>query len=109
MTLNTLQRFQPMMNFIADRHFTYIIAQADGHKEQLQSYYKLTEEDLEDITKEWSIDLLIPANLADISDIDSPKDTHKDQTTPGTSRQNKTKEVQNLISTLGKTPSVSPD
>jgi hypothetical protein len=56
-------------------------------KSKLQSYYKLTEEDLEEITKEWSADLLIPANPAEISDIDSPEDTHKEQNTPGTSRR----------------------
>jgi hypothetical protein len=60
MTLNTLQRFRPLMKFCADRHFIYLTARADEHKEQLQSYYKLTEEDLEEITKDWSTDLLIP-------------------------------------------------
>jgi hypothetical protein len=97
------------MKFSTDRHFTYITAWSDGHKEQLQSYYNLTEEDLEDITKEWFVDLLIPANPIEISDIDSPEDTHKEQTTPGTKRQKKTEQVQNLSSTLGKTPSVSHD
>jgi hypothetical protein len=62
MTPNTLHRFRPLMKFSADRHFIYIIACADEHKEQLQSYYKLIEEDLEEITKEWSIDLLVSAD-----------------------------------------------
>jgi hypothetical protein len=33
----------------------------DEHKEELQSYCKLTEEDLEEITKDWFAELLIPA------------------------------------------------
>jgi hypothetical protein len=72
------------MKFNADRHFIYITARADEHQEQLQSYYNLTEEDLEEITKERSIDLLIPAKPIEISDIDSPEDTHREQNTPGT-------------------------
>jgi hypothetical protein len=43
MTLNTLQRFQPLMKLCADRHFIYITVRSDEHKEQLQSYYKLIE------------------------------------------------------------------
>jgi hypothetical protein len=104
MTPNTLQRFQTLKNFNVDRHFIYITVRVDEHKEQLQSYYKLTEEDLEEITKEWSADLLIPTNLAEIYDLYNPEDTHKEHNTP-----KKTKEVQNLRSTLGKTASVSPD
>jgi hypothetical protein len=100
MTSNTLQRFRPLMKFNTDRHFTYITTREDEHKEQLQSYYKLTEEELEEITKEWSVDLLIPTNLTDIYDIDSPEDIDKEHNTPGTSRQKKTEEVQNLKTTL---------
>jgi hypothetical protein len=64
---------------------------------------------LEEITKEWFVDLLIPTNLIEISDIDSMEDTHKEQNTPETSRQKKTEEVQNLRSTLVKNASMSPD
>ena len=78
------------MKFSADRHFTYITTRADEHKEQLQSYYKLTVEDLEEITKEWSTDILIPTNPIEISDLNSPEDTHKEQNTP-----KKNEEVQN--------------
>jgi hypothetical protein len=49
---NTLHRFRPFVKFHADKHFIYITAHGDKHKEVLQSYYKLTEEDLEEITKE---------------------------------------------------------
>jgi hypothetical protein len=86
MTPNTLQSFRPLMNFSTDRHFIYITAWADEHKEKLQTYYKLIEEDLGEITKEWSIDLLIPANPAEISDNDSPEDTHKEKNIPRTGR-----------------------
>jgi hypothetical protein len=106
MTLNTLHRFRPLMKFNADRHFIYITARVDGHKKQLQSYYKLTEEDLEEITKEWSVDLLIPADPVEISDIDSPETA---QDTPGPSKTKKTEEVQDLDSTSVKTASISPE
>jgi hypothetical protein len=62
-TLNTLHKFRPLMKFNADCHFIYITVRADEHKKQLQSYYKLTEEDLEEITKDWSADLLISQTL----------------------------------------------
>jgi hypothetical protein len=77
MTSNTLQRFQPLMNFCTDQHFIYITAQADEHKEQLQLYYKLTEEDLEEITKNWSAYLLIPTDPIEMYDPNNPKTTHK--------------------------------
>ena len=60
------------MKFNTDQHFIYITTRAEKHKKQLQSYYKPTEEDLEEITKDWLADLLIPENPTEISDIDSP-------------------------------------
>jgi hypothetical protein len=47
MIQNTLQWFRPLMKFHLDCHFIYIIGKAEEHKEELQSHYKLTEEDLE--------------------------------------------------------------
>jgi hypothetical protein len=94
------------MKFNADRHFIYIIVRADKHKKQLQSYYKLTEADLEEITKEWSIDLLIPAEPMEIFDIDSPEAV---QDTPGPNKKKKTDEVQDLSSASVKTYSMSPE
>ena len=73
MTSNTLHRFRPLMKFNANRHFIYITVRTDEHKQQIQSYYKLTEEDLEEINKDWSVDLLIPVDPPEISDIDGPK------------------------------------
>jgi uncharacterized sporulation protein YeaH/YhbH (DUF444 family) len=78
----------------------------DAHKKQLQSYYKLTEEDLEEITKEWSVDLLIPANPAEISDIESPE-TVPD--TPGPSKTKKAEEVHDVDNASVRTASISPD
>jgi hypothetical protein len=53
MTPNTLHQYRPLAKFHADRHFIYITARRDESKEELQSYYKLTDEDMEEITKEW--------------------------------------------------------
>jgi hypothetical protein len=64
------------------------------------------EEDLEEITKESSTDLLIPAEPAEMSDPDSPETM---QDTPGPNKTKKTEEVQDLSSASGKTASVSPD
>jgi hypothetical protein len=61
------------MKFNADRHFTYIMAHVDKHKQQLHSYYKMTKYDLEEITKEWSVDLLVVVDPAKMSDEDSPE------------------------------------
>jgi hypothetical protein len=47
MTLNTLHRFRLLAKFCADMNFIYITAHRDEQKEELQSYYKLTEEDME--------------------------------------------------------------
>jgi hypothetical protein len=75
------------MKSSVDRHFIYITARADEHKQKIKSYYKLKDKDLEDITKEWSIDLLIPADPAEISDIDILEVA---QDTPGPSKTKKT-------------------
>jgi hypothetical protein len=93
------------MKFSADCHFIYITTRADEHKKQLQSYYKLTEEDLEDITKEWSVDLLIPVDPMELYDIDGLEATND---TPGPSKTQKNEENQDVSSTSGKTASISP-
>jgi hypothetical protein len=94
------------MKFNTDRHFIYIIVCTDEHKKQLQSYYKLTEEDLEEITKEWSTDLLIPADPIELYDIDSPEATHD---TLGPSKTKKNEEARDFHSTSAKTASISPE
>jgi len=47
------------MKFFIDQHFIYITTCADENKEELQSYNKLTEDDLEEIKKDWYAYLLI--------------------------------------------------
>jgi hypothetical protein len=88
-----------------DRHFTYITMRGDEHKQQLQSYYNLTEDDLEEITKEWSVYLLVATDPTDISDEEIPK-TMSD--TPGLSKTKKDDEVEYVPSTSTKTTSISP-
>jgi hypothetical protein len=100
------------MKFGMYRHFIYITGSVDEHKEQLHSYYKLTEEYLEEITKEWSADLLVSANPAKMSDIDSPEAA---QDTPGPSKTKKIKktkkveEVQDIDNLSARTTSISQE
>jgi hypothetical protein len=53
MNPNTLDMFRTIVKFHTDFHFIYIIARGDEHKEELQYYYNLMEENLKEITKEW--------------------------------------------------------
>jgi hypothetical protein len=93
------------MKFNTDRHFTYITMHADEHKQQLQSYYKLTEDDLEEITKEWSGNLLVAADPTEMSDVDSLEAMLD---TPGPCKTKKDVEVQDIHNTSTKTASLSP-
>jgi hypothetical protein len=52
---------------------------------------------LEDITKEWSVNLLVSVELAEMSDVDSPK-TASDTTGPN--KIKKTEEVHDLDNAL---------
>jgi hypothetical protein len=61
--------------------------------------------DLEDITKEWSTDLLVPVDPAKMSDVDIP-DTMPN--TPGSSKMKKNDEVHDVHSTSVETSSTSP-
>jgi hypothetical protein len=70
MMSNTLHRFRPLVKLCVDRHFIYITARGDEHKEELQSCYKLTEEDMEEITKEWLAEFLVPVEQTELSDLD---------------------------------------
>jgi hypothetical protein len=105
LTPNTLHRFRPLIKFSMDCHFTHIIARVDEHKHQLQSYYKLTEEDLEQITKEWSADLLVAVELVEMSDVERLEAMPD---TPGPSKRKKDDEVQDIHSTSMKTNLISP-
>ena len=94
------------MKFSVDHHFIYITVHADENKQQLQLYYKLMEDDLEEITKEWSVGLLVPVNLAEISNVDSPE-TATDILGPR--NKNRKEEVHDLDSTSMKTASISAE
>ena len=52
------------------------------------------------------MELLIPTNLTELSDIDSPKAAHD---TPGPSKTKKNEEAQDVHSTSVKTTSISPE
>jgi hypothetical protein len=60
---------------------------------------------LEQITKEWSAELLVPVDPAEISDVESPKDILD---TPGPSKTKMDDEVQDIHSTSTKTTLISP-
>jgi hypothetical protein len=64
MTPRTLHQYRPIAKFHADLHFFYIIACKDESKEELQYYYKLTDEDMEKIMKEWPEEFLVPVDDA---------------------------------------------
>jgi hypothetical protein len=90
----------------------YLTPCADEHHEQLQSYYKLTEEDLEEITKEWSADLLVSADPVEMSDIDSlgtTQDTPRLSKTKKEKTTKKTEEVQDVDNLSVSMASITPD
>jgi hypothetical protein len=100
MTPNTLNRFRPLMKFCIDRHFIYITAHVDESKEELQSYYKLIEEDLEEITKEWLVEFLICVDQVELSDLDlieSSVVNREEYDAPRSSRKKKKEYVQEIL------------
>jgi hypothetical protein len=64
----------------------------------------LTEDDLEDITKEWLVDLLVAADPIEMSDVDSPEAMSD---TPGSRKPKKDVEIQDIHSTSTNTSSLS--
>jgi hypothetical protein len=102
MTPNTLHTYRPLEKFHADCHFIYITACRDESKEELQSYYKLTDEDMEEITKEWPAEFLVPVRDAELSDPDiigSPLVTQTEYDGPSSTKKKKKKEeVQDIDS-----------
>jgi hypothetical protein len=68
MTPHTLYQYRSITKFCADQHFIYITACKDESKEELHSYYKLTDEDMEQITKEWLEEFCVPVAYAEPSD-----------------------------------------
>jgi hypothetical protein len=111
MMSNTLHMFRPFVKFYVDRHFIYIIVHGDEHQEELQSCYKITEEEMEEITKEWPTNLLIPADKAELSDpdlIESPMVTREEYDAHRSSRRKKKEEVKELKNASKETASESP-
>jgi hypothetical protein len=96
----TLHGYRLISNFHTDRHFIYITTLRDESKEELQSYYKLTDEDMEKITKECSEEFLILVDDAEISDtkiIGSPLVTQFEHARQSSVKKKKKKEeVQNI-------------
>jgi hypothetical protein len=88
------------MKFCAYRHFIYIIARRDERKEELQSYYKLTDEDMEEITKEWPVEFLVLVEDVELSKpniIGSPLVTRVEHVGQSSAKKNKKKEeVKNI-------------
>jgi hypothetical protein len=71
MTPRTLHQYRTIAKFSVDPNFIYINARRDESKEELQSYYKLTDEDMDKIMKEWPEKFLVPVADAEISDTDT--------------------------------------
>jgi hypothetical protein len=71
MTPRTLHQYRPIEKFHADIHFIYIIESGDENQEELQSYYKLTDEYMEKITKEWLEEFLVPIADVELSESDT--------------------------------------
>jgi hypothetical protein len=101
MTPNTLHTYKPLAKFCADCHFIYITVHKDESKQELQSYYNLTEEDLEEITKEWSAEFLVPVGDAELFDPDligSVVVTRTEYDGPSNAKKKKKEKVQNIDS-----------
>jgi hypothetical protein len=97
MTPHTLHQYRPIAKFHADPHFIYITTRRDVNKEELQSYYKLIDEDMEKITKEYSEEFLVPITdekLSNTDTIGSPMVTRVDHVrkSNGTKKKNKQEE-----------------
>jgi hypothetical protein len=67
MTPNNFHTYRLLAKFCIDRHFIYITTHRDESKEELQSYYKLSNEDMEDIIKESPEEFLVPIEDAELS------------------------------------------
>jgi hypothetical protein len=100
MTPNTLHQYRPLAKFHADRHFIYITTHSNESKEELQFYYKQTDEDMVKITKEWPTKFLIPVEDEEIFDLDiigSPLVTRFEHDGQTSTKKNKKKgKVKNI-------------
>jgi hypothetical protein len=100
MTPHNLHQYRPIAKFRVDPHYIYIIAHRDESKEELQYYYKLIDEDMEQITKEWPEELqtlVADAKLSDTEIIGSPLVTQFEHARQSNVKKKKKKEeVQNI-------------
>jgi hypothetical protein len=99
MRLNTLDMFRPLMRFHAERNFIYINVHADERKEELQYYYKLTTEDLEEFSKDWPEKLLILVDLTELFDpnlIENPMVTSEEYDAPRNNKKKKKQDVKEV-------------
>jgi hypothetical protein len=64
MTLHTLHQYRPIAKFPVDPQFISIITRRDENQEELHSYYKMMDDDMEHITKEWLEEFLVPIDDA---------------------------------------------
>jgi hypothetical protein len=98
MTTNMLHQYRPLAKFRTERNFIYIIVRKDESKEELQSYYNLTDKDMEETTKELPTEFLVlieDAELSDVNIMGSPLVTrveHVEQS--NAKKKNKKEEVQ---------------
>jgi hypothetical protein len=102
-----------LIKFSVDRHFIYLTPRNDEHQEQLQSYYKMTEEDLEEITKEWSVDLLVSEQIQQTFQTSTAQKLRRIHLGPVRQRkqrrQRKMKEIQDVDSRSVRMASITPD
>jgi hypothetical protein len=99
----TLHQYWPIEKFCIDPHIIYISTRRDEHQEELQSYYKLTDEDMEQITKKCPKEFHVPIIDAELSDTDTivrPIVTQVEHVrqSSGTKKQKKWDEVQDIES-----------
>jgi hypothetical protein len=100
MTPCTLHQYRPLAKVHVDPHFIYITTHIDESKEELQSCYKMSNKDMEQIMKEWPTKFLVPIDDAELSDpeiIESPLATrfeHAGQTS--VNKKKEKEEVQNI-------------
>jgi hypothetical protein len=65
-----LHQYKPLDKFHIDQNFIYITGRKDERKEELHFYYKLTDEDMEEIRKEWPVEVLVPIDDEELFDPD---------------------------------------
>jgi uncharacterized protein YsxB (DUF464 family) len=70
MTPCTLHQYKSIAKFHVDPHFIYIIVPKDESKEELQYYYKMIDEDMEKIMKEWPEEFQTPIVDVELSNAD---------------------------------------